>query len=167
MAGVRYGDIVVCHYILAGHWFADRWFKVNATTDLDGAFVKTTPKGRRSGSPSTATSPPQWCARDAVLAGGLFLDVLVRRDGITHRVYDQREFNQPIRDCWLRPRGRRRQGGLKELTDLVERDALVASSPRLIPSSGLPRPSRRPCNPLGEVPLLQPRRAPVVVTSRS
>jgi hypothetical protein len=42
----RYGDLVVCHYT-----FADHWFKVNATTDLDGAFVETTPKERRSPSP--------------------------------------------------------------------------------------------------------------------
>jgi hypothetical protein len=53
----RYGDIVVCHYT-----FADHWFKGNAITDLDGAFVETMPKERRSHSPSTATSPPQWCA---------------------------------------------------------------------------------------------------------
>jgi hypothetical protein len=39
----RYGDIVVCQYT-----FADHWFKVNATTNLDGAFVETTPKGRSS-----------------------------------------------------------------------------------------------------------------------
>jgi hypothetical protein len=40
VAVVRYGDIVVCH-----DTFADHWFKVNAITDLDGAFVETTPKG--------------------------------------------------------------------------------------------------------------------------
>jgi hypothetical protein len=33
------------------------------------------------------------------LAVDLFLDVLVRRDGITHRVYDQREFDQAIREA--------------------------------------------------------------------
>jgi hypothetical protein len=43
VAVVRYGDIVVWH-----DTFADHWFKVNVTTDLDGAFVETTPKGRRS-----------------------------------------------------------------------------------------------------------------------
>jgi hypothetical protein len=48
VAVVRYGDIGVWHDTFADHWFADHWFKVNATTDLDGAFVETTPKGRRS-----------------------------------------------------------------------------------------------------------------------
>jgi hypothetical protein len=33
------------------------------------------------------------------LAVELFLDVLVRRDGITQRVYDQRKFDQAIREA--------------------------------------------------------------------
>src|SRR5829696_2275614 len=53
------------------------WLKVNATIDLDGAFVETMPKGRRCRSPSTATSPPPMVRQgDAVLAVELFLDVL-------------------------------------------------------------------------------------------
>jgi hypothetical protein len=43
VAAMRYGDIVVWHYTFADHWFTDHWFTVNATTDLDGASVKTTP----------------------------------------------------------------------------------------------------------------------------
>jgi hypothetical protein len=37
VAVVRYGDIVVWHYA-----FADHWFKVNATTDLEGRSVERT-----------------------------------------------------------------------------------------------------------------------------
>jgi Domain of unknown function (DUF4111) len=53
---------------------------------------------------------------DAVLAVELFLDVLVRRDGITQRVYNQRKFDQPSgRAGWVTAR-RGRQGGLEGLT---------------------------------------------------
>jgi hypothetical protein len=88
---------------------------------------------------------------DAVLAGGWFLDLLVRRDGITQRVDDQREFDQAIRDGWLRPRGRGRQGGLEELTGLVKRNALEAH-PFIRPAA----PEPPAMQPLGEVPFLQP-----------
>jgi hypothetical protein len=37
VAVVRYGDIVLWHYA-----FRDHWFRINATTDLEGGLVETT-----------------------------------------------------------------------------------------------------------------------------
>lgn len=54
VAVVRYGDIGVWHYA-----FADHWFKINATTDLQGRLVETTAPGMCRRSRSTAISPPR------------------------------------------------------------------------------------------------------------
>jgi hypothetical protein len=70
VAVVRYGDIVVWHYT-----FADHWFKVNAATDLDGAFVET-PKGGAPVDLQLRHRHPNGAQGDAVLVVDLFLDVL-------------------------------------------------------------------------------------------
>jgi hypothetical protein len=41
VAVVRYGEIVLWHFT-----FRDHWFKVNATSDLEGGLVETTAQGR-------------------------------------------------------------------------------------------------------------------------
>jgi hypothetical protein len=57
VAVVRYGDIVVWH-----DTFADHWFKVNATTDLDGAFLEATPRGGAPVHLQLRHRHPKWCA---------------------------------------------------------------------------------------------------------
>jgi hypothetical protein len=80
VAVVRYGEVVVWHYA-----FGDHWFKVNATTDLEGRLVETTAPGEV---PPFAfncdISAPLLRRGDAVFAVDLWLDVLVREDGWTH-----------------------------------------------------------------------------------
>jgi hypothetical protein len=122
VAEVRYGDIVMRH-----HAFRDHWFKINCTTDLSGAFVETT---SADDVPPFAfncdIATPMLRSGDAVFAVDLWLDVLVRRDGTTHGVYDENEFEDARKRGVLSERevtGAR--AGLDELVELIEQRALV------------------------------------------
>jgi hypothetical protein len=155
VAVVRYGDIVLWHYA-----FADRWFKINATTDLHGGLVETaatndvppfafncdiaTPMGRRG---------------DVVLAVDLFLDVLVRSDGVTYGVHDRQALDNAIRRGWVSEReaaGARE--GLAELLGLIQADRLVAFLAEAHPFTPIDAPAAPAMQsvPLRQVPLLQP-----------
>ena len=96
---------------------------------------------------------------DAVLAVDLWLDVLVRSDGTTHGVYDHDGFDQAIRHGWLSDReAAGARTGLEELTDLIQRNALVAFLAAAHPfgRTAAPEAPAMRSVPLGEVPLLQP-----------
>jgi hypothetical protein len=155
VAVVRYDDIVLWHYA-----FADHWFKINATTDLHGGQVETaatrdvppfafncdlaTPMGRRG---------------DAVLAVDLFLDVLVRSDGVTYGVHDQQALDDAVRWGWVSEReaaGARE--GLAELLGLIQADRLVAFLAEAYPFTPVDAPAAPAMQsaPLQQVPLLQP-----------
>jgi hypothetical protein len=100
VAVVRYGDIVVWHYA-----FADHWFKINATTDREGRLVETSaPEEVPPFTFNCDIASPMRRHGDAVFAVDMFLDVLVRSDGVTFGVYDQREFDHAVRQGWVSQR---------------------------------------------------------------
>jgi hypothetical protein len=121
-AQVRYGDIVVRHYA-----WRDHWFKINCTTDLRGRFIETTaPEDVPPFTFNCDIATPMLRRDDAVFAVDLWLDVLVRRDGVTHGVHDEDELDDAAARGW--PSAREAAGaraGLTELVDLIERRAVV------------------------------------------
>lgn len=124
VAEVSYGDVILRHYA-----FRDHWFKVNCTLDSAGRFVETA-------SPASAAAPfafncdiatPMLRRDDAVFAVDLWLDALVRADGVTYAVNDEDDFEQAISRGWLSERevaGARAE--LRRLVELIERRELVA-----------------------------------------
>jgi hypothetical protein len=154
----RHGDVVLRHYA-----FRDRWFKVNCTTDLSGAFVETsTPEGRPFAF-NCDVATPMLRARDSVFAVDLFVDVLVHADGLTHRVSDEDELREALARGWISEREADGAGnGLAQLIQLIARGALVPFLSRVHPfgPSSAPDalPMRRP--PLTEAPVLEPRARP-------
>jgi hypothetical protein len=97
VAVVRYGEMVVWHYA-----FADHWFKVNATTDLDGRLVETTaPEDVPPFAFNCDIATLMLRRGEAVFAVDLWLDVLVRQDGLTYGVHDRQEFDDAVRQGWL------------------------------------------------------------------
>jgi hypothetical protein len=86
----RHDGVVLRHYALA-----DRWFKVNVTTDLAGNVVDTGDPGQRFAYNCDIATPME---RDAGRTFGvdLFIDVLVRDNATSYIVGDQDEFQQAI-----------------------------------------------------------------------
>jgi hypothetical protein len=83
VAQVRYGDVVVRHYA-----WRDHWFKINCTTDLRSRLIETTaPDDVPPLAFNCDIATPMVRDGDAVFAVDLWLDVLVRGDGVTHGVY--------------------------------------------------------------------------------
>jgi hypothetical protein len=122
VAGVSYGDIVVRHYA-----FAEHWFKINCTTDPEGRFVETTaPEDVPPFTFNCDIATPMLRRDDAVYAVDLWLDVLVRSDGVTHGVYDQDEFDDALERGWLSDReANAARSGLRELLELIDAGGLV------------------------------------------
>lgn len=122
IAEVRYDDIVVRHYA-----FRDHWFKINCTTDLSGRFVETTSADDTL--PFTFNcdiATPMLRKDDAVYAVDLWLDVLVRGDGITHEVHDEDDFAQARAEGWLSEReAAGARDGLEELLGIIRQHRLV------------------------------------------
>jgi hypothetical protein len=124
VAHVSYGEVLMRHYA-----FRDHWFKVSCTMNSGGGFVDTT-------SPEDGVPPftfncdiatPMLRRRDAVFAVDLWLDVLVRCDGVTYGVYDEHDFGEAIGLGWLSEReAAGARAGLRELIDLIEGRELVA-----------------------------------------
>jgi hypothetical protein len=78
VAQVRYGDVVVRHYA-----WRDHWFKINCTTDLCGRLIETTaPEDVPPFAFNCDIATPMVRDGDAVFAVDLWLDVLVRNDGV-------------------------------------------------------------------------------------
>jgi hypothetical protein len=155
VAQVRYGDVVVRHYA-----WCDRWFKINCTTDLGGRFIETTaPDDVPPFTFNCDLATPMVRRDDAVFAVDLWLDVLVRGDGVTHGVYDGDEFDEALTRGLLSERevaGAR--AGLDELVDLIERRALVdflAEVHPFVPADVPEAPSMERVG-LGEAELLRP-----------
>jgi hypothetical protein len=122
VAEVRYGEIVVRH-----HAWRDRWFKINCTTDLEGRFVETgAPDDVPPFTFNCDIATPMVRSGDAVVAVDLWLDVLVRRDAVTHAVYYEGEFDDAIaRDLLSAREQAGARAGLDELIDRIDRYALV------------------------------------------
>jgi hypothetical protein len=70
--------------------FADEWFKLNATFNMDGDLIETGPAEERFTINCDVATPLTWVGSDAT-AVDLFLDVLVFKDG-NYRVVDHSEF---------------------------------------------------------------------------
>jgi hypothetical protein len=122
VAQVRYGDVVVRHYA-----WRDHWFKINCTTDLCARLIETTaPDDVPPFAFNCDIATPMVRDGDAVFAVDLWLDVLVRRDGVTHGVYDHDEFDNATMRGWLSEREQAgARAGLAELIDIVDRHALI------------------------------------------
>jgi hypothetical protein len=155
VAVVRYGDIVLWHYA-----FADHWFKINATTDPEGRLVETTaPEDVPPFTFNCDIATPMRRHGDAVFAVDLFLDVLVRSDGVTHGVYDQQEFDHAVRQGWVSQReAKGAREGLAELLGLIQAGHLVALLGDAHPVGPVAAPAAPTMQavPLGEIRLLQP-----------
>jgi hypothetical protein len=155
VAVVRYGDIVVWHYA-----FRDHWFKVNATTDPEGRLVETTaPEDVPPFTFNCDIATPMLRQVDAVFAVDLFLDVLVRQDGVTHGIHDQQEFDDAVRQGWLSQReAAGARAGLGELLGLIQAGRLVEFLADAHPFGGTAAPEAPAMQAvrLCEVPLLQP-----------
>ena len=155
-----HGETVLRHYA-----FADRWFKVNCTTDVLGRFTET-------GSADRDVQPfafncdivtPMLREGDAVFSVDLWLDVLVREDGVSYRVEDARGFRRAVERGLLSEReARHATAGLRELVALIERGGLVAFLSDAVPFQPSTAPAARPVRlvPVASQPLVQPHRRP-------
>jgi hypothetical protein len=155
VSAARYDDVVLWHYAFARHWF-----KVNVTTDLAGQIVESSgdEPGSRFAFNCDVATPMRRRAR-AVYAVDLFADVLVRADGLTHRVCDLDEFHRARRDGLILPgEARGAMRGLAELTGIIERGDLLAFLSRACAIGPLDPPPASPPSraPLAQVPLLSP-----------
>jgi hypothetical protein len=151
VAEVSYGDIVVRHYA-----FRDHWFKVNCTMDSRGEFVETL--SPEDGVPTFAfncdIATPMLRGPDAVFAVDLWLDVLVRGDGVTYGVHDQDDFEHAIGRGWLsRREAAGARAGLRQLIDVIERGELVAFLAGFHPFGVAVAPAAPPAQrvPLGDI----------------
>lgn len=161
VAEVRYGEVVVRHYA-----FRDHWFKINCTTDLRGRFVETAPGEDLP--PFTFNcdiATPMFRRDDAEYAVDLWLDVLVRADGVAHVVCDHDDFDAALAQGLLSQReAAGARAGLEELVGLIAAGDFIgfleANQP-FVPSS-VPEAPGMERVPLGEVhgPLLLPGRRP-------
>ena len=155
-----HGDVVLRHYA-----FADRWFKVNCTTDVLG---RLTEAGSTAGdAPPFAfncdIATPMLRDGDAVFAVDLWLDVLVREDGRSYRVADTASFGHALEQGLLSKREARcAKGALRELVELIERGALVAFLADICPFRPSTAPPAIPMRLLSgaQSPLIEPDRRP-------
>jgi hypothetical protein len=159
VAEVRYGDVVLRH-----HAFADRWFKINVTTDMQANLVETGPEnGPRRFAFNCDIATPMQTDGSAIYAVDLFLDVLVRRDARTHAAYDHDEFDEFVRRGLISAaEASGAQHGLAELLHLIDRGDLMAFLADLYPFGSSAAPPALPAHrvPLSAVPQVHPRVRP-------
>jgi hypothetical protein len=155
VAEVRYGDVVLRHYA-----FADRWFKINVTTDVHANLIETGPEnGPRRFAFNCDIATPMQADGSAIYAVDLFLDVLVRRDARTHAAYDHYEFNEAVRGRLISPAEvSGAQHGVAELLHLIERGHLMEFLADLYPFGPSAAPPALPENrvPLSAVQQVHP-----------
>jgi hypothetical protein len=140
-----YDGVVLRHYA-----FADRWFKVNITTDLSGHLAETG-DGNRRFAVNCDIATPMEREGDSTFGVDLFTDVLVRQDAISCVVTDQDEFGEMLGRGLISPaEGRGAEHGLRELLELIEAGRLLRWLGELAPFG--------PCQPPPAPPM---RRGPV------
>jgi len=153
------GGTLLRHYA-----FADRWFKINVTTDCAGNFVEE----------QADPTPIAFCFncdivtplvsdRNAVFAVDLWVDVLVRADGLTYYVGDVDEFGDAVANHWLSEReANGARAGLTELIDIIERKQLIAFLSEVQPfgSTEAPRANAMRRVPASRFPLVHPNSRP-------
>ncbi len=155
-----HGEVVMRHYA-----FSDRWFKINCTTDRSGRFTE-------AGSTSGGILPfafncdiatPMLREGNAVFSVDLWLDVLVREDGLSYRVGDESEFRAALEHGLLSEgEARSARAGLGELVELIERGRLVTFLSEVFPFGPSTAPAAIPMRlvPSADRPLVQPRQRP-------
>lgn len=159
VAEVRSGDAARRHYA-----FRDRWFTVTCTTDLNGDFVE--PRSPRIAMPfafKCDIATPMLRTDDAVYSVDLWLDVVVRRDGSTHAVYDEDDFAQAQSQGWLSEReARSARAELDDLLGIIRRGAFVDMLTEAQPFGPTKPPEANPTQHVApdRAPLLQPHRRP-------
>jgi hypothetical protein len=115
-----YDGVVLRHYS-----FADRWFKINVTTDLAGNLVETGDADVPFAFNCDIATPMERDG-DSTYGVDLFIDVLVGADGSSCVVGDQEEFEEMLdRGLVSRSEERGVRRGLCELLDLVEGGQLL------------------------------------------
>ncbi len=115
-----YDGVVLRHYA-----FADRWFKINVTTDLAGNLVETGDTDRRFAFNCDIATPMEGDG-DSIFAVDLVMDVLVRDDASSYLIGDEDEFEEAMERGWLsRAERRGARQGLRDLLEFVERGGLL------------------------------------------
>ena len=150
----RHGDVVLRHYA-----FCDRWFKVNCTIDLAGDFVETTAPDGWPFAFNCDVATPMLRDRDAAFAVDLFVDVLVRGDGVTYWIGDEDELRDAVEGGWISEReADGAHHGLAELVSLIDRGELVRFLSGVHPFEPSSAPEALPMRrlPLTEAPVLAP-----------
>ncbi len=121
--------------LLRHYAFADRWFKINVTTDLAGNFVEEQPDS--TSIPfcfNCDIATPMLKQGNAVFAVDLWIDVLVRADGLTYDIVDEDEFAAAQGHGWLSAQEvHGAQRGLADMIELIERKQLVPFLADLFP----------------------------------
>ncbi|MBM7791088.1 DUF402 domain-containing protein [Tenggerimyces flavus] len=152
----RYGDVLLWHYA-----FRDRWFKVNVTTDQEGALVETAPS---EGAPAFAfnidlATPLRLEGRNAY-AVDLELDVLVHADGVSQVVTDEDDFEWSVRAGLISPaEAAATRAELRRLVGDIERGDLLALLRRAWPLGKVDAPGASPVVrvPVADVAAIRPR----------
>jgi predicted RNA-binding protein associated with RNAse of E/G family len=126
---VAYEDnVVLRHYA-----FADRWYKVNVTTDASGNLIETGEANQRFAFNCDIATPMD---RDGtqLFAVDLFLDVLVRDDASTLVVGDEDEFDAAVEQRLISAtEARAARAGLGELLELIDRGQLLSWLGAIVP----------------------------------
>lgn len=151
----RYEGAILWHYA-----FADHWFKVNLTTDLNGAVVETGASEAADGfAVNCDLATPMWQQDMAVYAVDLFLDVLVRSDGRTYRVCDVDELAHAVAGGQVSANEAAHAAeGLTDLVTMTERGTLLPWLYGVHPFGPADPPAAMPVKRVGlaQIPHLQP-----------
>jgi hypothetical protein len=119
--------------VLRHYGFADRWYKVNVTTNPSGNLIETGDASPRFTFNCDIATP---MARDAtkLFAVDLFLDVLVRGDMSTYVVGDEDQFDVAVGQGLVSAsEARAARAGLVELLDIIERGELLSWLESFVP----------------------------------
>jgi predicted RNA-binding protein associated with RNAse of E/G family len=137
---VAYDAVVLRHYAFAKHWF-----KVNVTTDLDGALIETGDETNQFAF-NCDIATPMGREGNCIYAVDLFVDVLIRRDTSSFYVGDEDEFiDMAARNVLSRAERRAAIRGLSELVDAIETGRMWPWLNDLVPFG--------PCNPPAAPPM--------------
>lgn len=153
---VRVGaDRILRHYS-----FGRRWFEVNCSFDLDGRLV--TEPGPIDWAFNCDICTPHFISGPDLYNMDLWLDVLVAPDGRLHRVIDEDDFAEAVRQGW--PTETEREGvraGLAELLGIIQSEGLVSFLNRVCPFADVANCDRQPPmerRPVAGFPMLHPDR---------
>jgi hypothetical protein len=122
------GNVVLRHYA-----FADRWYKINVTTDPSGSLVETGDERQRFAFNCDIATPMD---RDGtkLFAVDLILDVLVCENAAAYVIGDEDQFDASVELGLISAsEARGARAGLEELLKIVERRQLQSWLDSLVP----------------------------------